>query len=210
VFRVEVSEMQRARRLRLYHDAVLLEVLEGEDVSRGDYAVLEQHEVSELHYNAALGLAIRERTEELFNALKEVSARSNFDDVGDFHEKFDLPNVTHARVSGPMGMPADLFQFRLKFLKEELDEFQASMEYGDTAGAFDALIDLVYVAMGTAHLLGFPWQEGWDLVQAANMAKERATSETASERGGTWDIVKPEGWQPPDIEGLLQKHGWPS
>ena len=202
--------MQQARRVDLRNGAWLLEPVA--DGQRGEYAILEPFEVSELHYNAALGLAVRERTDELIDVVR-TSKRSNFDDVGDFHEKFDLPNVTHASVAGPMDMPADLLDFRLKFLKEELQEFSTAMSDGDEAGAFDALIDLVYVAMGTAHLLGFPWQQGWDLVQAANMAKVRAASAEHSAantgRGHASDVVKPDGWQPPDIVGLLRKHGWP-
>ncbi len=139
----------------------------------------------------------------------EGQDQTNFDDVGDFHEKFGLGNVTHGEP-GIVGMPADLFEFRLKFLKEELQEFEDAMLGGYEDFAFDALLDLVYVAMGTAHLLGFPWQEGWDLVQAANMAKERAIRSEQSARGSTWDVVKPEGWQPPDIKGLLISHGWPA
>lgn len=135
--------------------------------------------------------------------------QSNFDDVGDFHEKFELINVTHGGV-GQRHMPADLLDFRLKFMQEELDEFSDAMDAENEAKAFDALLDLVYVAMGTAHLLGFPWQEGWDLVQVANMSKLRATTGMVGPRGDAkYDVIKGPDFVPPDIEGLLQKHGWP-
>lgn len=76
-------------------------------------------------------------------------------------------------------------------------------------GSFDALIDLVYVALGTAHILGYPWQEGWDLVQKANMAKVRAKPDGSdSLRHSSFDVVKPEGWTAPDIAGLLRQRGW--
>lgn len=133
--------------------------------------------------------------------------RSNFDDVGKFHERFGLPNVTYGDV-GPVGINFETYTFRSRFMQEELNEWREAVEEGDDAKAFDALIDLVYVALGTAHLQGFPWQEGWDLVQAANMAKKRATRPEQSERGGTLDVIKPEGWTPPDIEGLLKTHRW--
>jgi predicted HAD superfamily Cof-like phosphohydrolase len=68
---------------------------------------------------------------------------------------------------------------------------------------FDALIDIVYVALGTAYLQGFPWQRGWLEVQIANMAKRRAVD---GEGRGTGDIRKPEGWKAPDIEGVLAFH----
>lgn len=127
---------------------------------------------------------------------------SNFSDVGDFHEKFDL----HRSDKNPGLQETDpaLLIFRAKFMQEELDEFMAGMESGDDAQMFDALIDLVYVAMGTAHLKGYPWQRGWEAVQKANMAKVRAAKDGSdSKRGSAWDVVKPEGWTPPDIEAVL-------
>lgn len=139
----------------------------------------------------------------------EGEAQSNFDDVGDFHHKFGLGNTTHGE-SGPVGMPAELFDFRLRLMQEELNEYSDAVLAGDEAGAFDALLDLVYVTMGTAHLQGFPWQEGWNRVQAANMTKIRATTNDQSLRGGTWDVVKGPDFVPPDIEGLLIEYGWPS
>lgn len=128
---------------------------------------------------------------------------SEFDDVGTFHARFGLPTDP-----GPRDLPMEVIRFRSKFMQEELDEFNLAAIDGNHAGMFDALIDLVYVACGTAHFLGYPWQEGWDLVQAANMAKVRAASAEQSKRGSAFDVVKPEGWQAPDIEGLLESKGW--
>lgn len=137
--------------------------------------------------------------------------RSNFDDVGDFHEKFGLDNVTHhgAGPRFPIGEhneadAAELLRFRVRFLREELQEFEDALATRDPAKAFDALLDLTYVAMGTAHLLGFPWQEGWDEVQRANMAKVRAKPDGSdSVRNSKWDVVKPSGWTPPNIARVL-------
>lgn len=135
-------------------------------------------------------------------------SKNNFADVGDFHTKFGLHSVT---ARGPYQQPIDpaLMDFRVKFMQEELDEFKEGLEEGDHAKMFDALIDLAYVVFGTAHLSGYPWQEGWDLVQAANMSKVRAQADGSdSKRGSSFDVVKPEGWTAPDIDGLLQDHGW--
>lgn len=131
---------------------------------------------------------------------------SNFDDVGEFHEKFGLPAVRRTHPVHPQLLDHDMFRFRLKFLEEELSEFVHAQHAQDLAKAADALIDLVYVAMGTAHKMGLPWQELWREVQRANMAKERATSADQSKRGSTFDVIKPPGWQPPDIDGVLRKY----
>lgn len=127
---------------------------------------------------------------------------SNFGDVGRFHRKFDLP----VSYSTPRAVDKDLLEFRTKFMQEELDEFAAAKTAADQ---FDALLDLVYVAMGTAHMMGFPWEAGWARVQQANMAKVRASADASdSKRGSSWDVVKPEGWLAPDIAGLLDLFGW--
>jgi predicted HAD superfamily Cof-like phosphohydrolase len=131
----------------------------------------------------------------------------NFWDVGVFHEKFGLRHGNGQDV-GPVDIPDDLMQFRINFMQEELDEFVRASKTMDHAEMADALIDLVYVAMGTAHMFGYPWNRLWDDVQRANMTKERATAATASERGGQWDVVKPEGWRPPDPATILRVHGF--
>lgn len=134
---------------------------------------------------------------------------SDFTDVGDFHRKFGLHTSDDA--PGPTGAEndAELINFRIKFLSEELEEFELGWDQDDHAQMADALIDLVYVAMGTAHLLGYPWEQLWSDVQAANLAKERAASDGSnSKRGSSFDVVKPEGWTPPDTAAVLRRNGF--
>jgi hypothetical protein len=114
-------------------------------------------------------------------------------------------------------LPDDVQGFRLNFLTEELAEYEEAIGYdkynsGDfdpkrfnAAKAFDALIDLVYVALGTAYLHGFPFNEGWDRVQEANMKKVRCecADDPRSTRKHRIDVVKPEGWKPPMLADLL-------
>lgn len=138
---------------------------------------------------------------------------TNFSDVGDFHRKFDLDTSDNYGINlggpGPRPINDDLMAFRHKFMQEELDEFMEGWHEGDHAKMFDALIDLVYVAMGTAHLNGYPWEQGWLLVQAANMTKVRAAADGSdSKRGSSFDVVKPPNWKAPDIKSLLESYGW--
>jgi len=136
---------------------------------------------------------------------------SNFDDVGEFHRKFGLPRVKPFEMPHPTNLHMDpaVMDFRFKFLQEELKEFKEGMEAEDIVGMADALIDLVYVAMGTAHMLGLPWQELWDDVQRANMSKERAAEDGSnSKRGSGLDVIKPEGWRGPHGASILKRHGF--
>lgn len=136
--------------------------------------------------------------------LADLYSDRAFNDVGRFHSKFDLPN---ALLPSPRLLPDDVAKYRSNFMQEELDEFNDSVETGDLAGQADALVDLVYVALGTAHMMGLPWVPLWDDVQRANMSKERATSanDSRSKRSHSLDVVKPEGWKGPKTQEILDE-----
>lgn len=120
--------------------------------------------------------------------------------IKDFHIKYQL------EYSGPpRELPEDLQLFRVKFLAEELGEYIEAIQEKNLEKQFDALIDLVYVAVGTAYLQGFPFNKGFELVQAANMLKIRVNRESDSKRGSVYDVVKPEGWTAPDLKPLIKE-----
>lgn len=126
---------------------------------------------------------------------------NNFEDVKAFHEKFGVPIGDEPHI-----LDLDAFEFRLKFLREETDEFEDAFMEGDLAGMADALVDLVYVTLGTAAWMGLPWQKLWDEVQRANMDKVSAAESGDPDARHGFDVRKPEGWRPPDIEGVLERH----
>jgi NTP pyrophosphatase (non-canonical NTP hydrolase) len=94
---------------------------------------------------------------------------------------------------------------RVRFLQEELDELRAACERQDLAAQADALVDLVYVAKGTALMLGLPWNDLWREVQRSNMAKVRRETRHGDHKVG---VMKPENWQPPQLADVLTKHGY--
>jgi predicted HAD superfamily Cof-like phosphohydrolase len=122
-----------------------------------------------------------------------VPAASDNTDVLAFQQKFDIPMSPQ-----PAFLDEEAETFRVKFMQEELDEFQEACEQLDLQKAADALVDLVYVVHGTALMMGLPWDRLWAEVQRANMAKVRATSLDQSKRKSTLDVIKPEGWQAPN------------
>ena len=125
-------------------------------------------------------------------------------DVIAFHQRFGVPTASEPSFLNP-----EAYQFRLKFMQEELDEFMLSHSSGDMHGAADALVDLAYVVHGTAHMMGLPWPRLWAEVQRANMDKVRATDATQSKRGTSLDVVKPDGWKGPDHSPALGNGPWP-
>jgi predicted HAD superfamily Cof-like phosphohydrolase len=144
---------------------------------------------------------------------------SEFDDVGAFHEKFGL---RAAAPSVPRGLDDAARDFRLRFLLEELAELadgyglELAWELREGSGApdlpkiADALVDLVWVALGAAQLHALPWPALWADVRRANMSKRRAEADGSdSARGSPLDVVKPEGWAGPRTVEVLAEAGWP-
>ena len=128
-------------------------------------------------------------------------------DIIDFRTKFNLP-IPHY----PHHISADVFRFRVGHLEEELDELREAFSNPKIIGndmlaeMADALVDLCYVAVGTAVGMGINFEACWDEVHRVNMTKERANSDGSnSKRGHSNDIVKPPGWTPPDIHTTMFK-----
>ena len=114
-------------------------------------------------------------------------------DIKDFHVKYDLEYTGEPRV-----LPKNVRSFRQKFIDEELIEYGMAPTLADE---FDALIDMVYVILGTAHMQGLDFQAGWDRVHEANMKKVRGSSA----RSLSYDVVKPSGWTAPDLTDLCNE-----
>ena len=83
--------------------------------------------------------------------------------VAEFHEKFGLPLGTDDQL---MQDPAAQ-EFRVKFLQEELDELKEALASGDKVGAFDALLDLAYVAAGFSDGFFETGLQPWDVAAGA-------------------------------------------
>lgn len=103
----------------------------------------------------------------------------------------------------PMLLTAEETSYFARFIMEELSEYLRANEEQNIVDAADALADLVYVTLGCAAAMGLPFDEIFDAVHFANMHKTPATSTHRSTRGNAYDVIKPDGWQPP--EPLIQR-----
>lgn len=147
---------------------------------------------------------------------QRFTVHTNFmEDILEFHTKFGLVHEGPARH-----LADELGEFRTRFLEEELSEYReardaivAAEDDDDLDPAeyafqlekqFDALVDLVYVALGNAYLQGFDFNEGWRRVHLANLAKVRAKRADDSKRGSTFDVIKPRGWEAPSLIDLVE------
>lgn len=120
-----------------------------------------------------------------------------FADVMEFHRKFrpDLIGTTPAEPT------TDVAEMRMRLIDEEIAELRDAMYRGDMPGIADGIGDAVYVLAGKAITYGIDLRPVWDEIHRANMAKDA---------GGTradGKVLKPPGWQPPDVAGVLARQG---
>lgn len=91
----------------------------------------------------------------------------------------------------PQNFSAELEHETVVRLDEEIEEFQHAKLLSDKA---DALVDLIYFALGALHQAGVDTRRVWTAVQHANMTKVRGITK----RGDDNDAAKPDDWTPPD------------
>jgi len=95
--------------------------------------------------------------------------------------------------------------FRIDFLREELNETEAAMVNMDAEEIVDGLIDLCVVAIGTLDAFGVDANKAWDEVLKANMNKRVGVKETRPNPLGLPDLIKPADWKAPSHEGNYGK-----
>ena len=114
------------------------------------------------------------------------------DDVCDFHVKFGVP------VKPSPGFPDDTrIALRSNLVVEEIRELLEAIGNDDIVGTADGIADAIYVLIGMAMEFGIPLELVWNEVHRSNMTK---VGGAIREDG---KILKPEGWEPPDIASCL-------
>ena len=96
-------------------------------------------------------------------------------------------------------------KLRMDLLREEVNELEEALLNGDPVETLDAIIDIHYIANGTAqetgvvHLL----PEAWDLVHANNMTKLDENGKVVKNEAGK--IIKPANYKPVDLTELFKQ-----
>ena len=143
----------------------------------------------------------RNEAKELQKKISTLLDRTNLiNDIDRFHKKFGFEKTDKPDIPDD----PELVNFRTSFLLEELAEYSQAITKKDTAGALDALVDIVYIALGTAWLFNLPFEKAWKEVQRANMEKIRA-KDTTGKRGTKFDVIKPKNWKPPNIDQIVEE-----
>lgn len=115
-----------------------------------------------------------------------------YERVKEFHQTFG-----HPVGDGPTLLSEERAAARLSWMQEELDEFaDARKTMAPLLEQADAMIDLIYFALGTLVELGVDPAPLFDIVHSANMAKVHPDGTVKYHPDGK--VKKPEGWEPPD------------
>ncbi|MDR1689781.1 MAG: hypothetical protein LBS21_14415 [Clostridiales bacterium] len=107
--------------------------------------------------------------------------------VREFHIAFSNP-----ASDVPVKMEAERAAKRYKWMLEEIDEFIEAHTLTDQA---DAMIDLMYFALGTLVEMGVKPQKLFDIVHEANMTKLWEDGKPRYNADGK--IIKPPSWDDP-------------
>ena len=105
-----------------------------------------------------------------------------------FHDKFGHPSSDR-----PAFIPKERAKDRAKWLMEEIAEFLVAPDIYEQA---DAMIDLIYFALGTLVEMGIKPDELFDIIQKANMEKLGEDGKPIyNPKDGK--IMKPQHWEDP-------------
>lgn len=89
-------------------------------------------------------------------------------------------------------------------IAEETQELTDAVWKNNRVEQLDALIDILVVTVGAIHSMGADAEGAWNEVMRTNMAKiDPVTGLVRRREDGK--ILKPEGWQPPELAKYLNK-----
>ena len=116
----------------------------------------------------------------------------------EFNEAFDIP-----KLESPNLGPKELIELRIKLLTEEVQEYAEAARSGDLVEVLDALADIGYILAGTIinHGMQDIYDDAFNEVHRSNMSKLVDGKVIRREDG---KVLKPEGWQPPQLAQFLQ------
>lgn len=117
-----------------------------------------------------------------------------------FQDLMKFSRAVNAHIGTiPAVPPLEVYKLRDKLITEEIDETLNAMAMNDLPEIADGIADAIYVLIGTAVAYGIDLPTVWNAVQEANMAKVGGPKRIDGK------AIKPPGWQPPDIAGILER-----
>ena len=88
---------------------------------------------------------------------------------------------------------------------DKCQKYQYNDELGVISAQADSMVDAWYYMLNTAAKHGMNLSKLFDVVHRANMNKRDPKTGKFIRRESDGKVIKPEGWQEPDIEGEMRK-----
>lgn len=135
-----------------------------------------------------------------------MTTKSYFELYNEFADACDIPQGS---LIGRANLQAIALAERL--VNEEVGEtsialyhYTANPSLENLAGVADGIGDSIYVLCQLARSLGIPLDPVFGYIHTSNMLKVGPDGKVVRREDGK--ILKPEGWRPPDIWGVLNTH----
>ena len=129
-----------------------------------------------------------------------------FDDIKDFQ----LATGSFMRNYPSLDVPEEVAILRRNLMAEEFDEMFTALEGYTLAPGTDILAeiakectDVIVTVIGTMLAFGIDPEPVWKAVHRSNMAKVGPNGKVEYRKDGK--VLKPEGWEPPDIMGEIRR-----
>lgn len=143
-----------------------------------------------------------------------------FQDILEFHKAMCPEQINEKPTFNCTKKEIEILMLRASLIEEETDEMleaiynlrslaKGELEHLDKKGVItveslltdiaDGAVDSIVVIIGTLISLGISFDEIWREVHKTNMAKINGPVREDGKR------LKPEGWVPPDIKGILSR-----
>lgn len=125
--------------------------------------------------------------------------RKQINQVKEFHNAFNIPVVVYPQMPS-----AQRCQLRHAILQEEVDELNHAANNRDIVAAADAIIDCLYVLIGTAHEFGLAniIELCFNEVHKSNMSKLAADGKPILRNDGK--VLKGENYRKPDLSSIVE------
>ena len=88
----------------------------------------------------------------------------------------------------------DIYDLRLKLIREEVDELIEAADHFDVPGCAQEMSDILYVVYGMAVAMGIDLEKAFEEVHRANMEKVGGPKRADGKQ------LKPYDWDPPHIK----------
>ena len=124
-------------------------------------------------------------------------------DIREFQQKIAEKKEGWLNGENTIDIIVEGISLRKSLLQEEVDELSDAVAKNDQVEILDAVIDIIYIALGTAHECGVldKVSKAWDLVHKNNMTKLGVDGKVVKNENGK--VIKPNNYLPVDLKVLF-------